>query len=101
MQRVTKDEVFFENIPFYGSNIVPKGSSGLGGEIYFNVSDIDFFGGDVNSTAINAGKEVFSLNVYRFDKSNLLEYLPIFVESQDFSRFCSRVKSTVRRGRRK
>lgn len=23
-----------------------KGSSGLGGEIYFNASEIDFFGGD-------------------------------------------------------
>ena len=78
MQRITNDEIFFENIPFYGSNIVPKGSSGLGGEIYFNVSEIDFFGGDVNVTTINAGKEVYSLNalnVYRFDKDNLLEYL--------------------------
>lgn len=78
MQRITKDELFFENIPFYGSNIVPKGSSGLGGEIYFNISEIDFFDGDVNVTRIIAGKEVFSLNtsnVYRFDKDNLLEYL--------------------------
>ena len=27
-----------ENIPLYGSNIVPKGSSGLGGEIYFRIN---------------------------------------------------------------
>lgn len=39
MQRINNDEVFFENIPFYGSNIVPKDSSGLGGEIYFNISE--------------------------------------------------------------
>lgn len=78
MQRINNDEVFFENIPFYGSNIVPKGSSGLGGEIYFNISEIDFFGGDVNVTKKDAGKEVYSLstsNLYRFDKDNLLEYL--------------------------
>lgn len=78
MQRINNDEIFFENIPLYGSNIVTKGSSGLGGEIYFNISDIDFFGGNVNSTATIAGKEVYSLNksnVYRFDKSNLLEYM--------------------------
>ena len=48
MQRINDDEIFFENIPLYGSNIVTKGSSGLGGEIYFNISDIDFFGGNVN-----------------------------------------------------
>lgn len=78
MQRIRNDEIFFENIPFYGSNIVPKGSSGLGGEIYFNVSDIDFFGGNVGLTTKIAGKDVYSLNtsnVYRFDKDNLLEYL--------------------------
>ena len=49
MQRINDDEIFFENIPLYGSNIVTKGSRGLGGEIYFNISDIDFFGGNVNS----------------------------------------------------
>lgn len=78
MQRINDDEIFFENIPLYGSNIVTKGSSGLGGEIYFNISDIDFFGGNVNSTETIAGKEVYSLNksnVYRFDKRNLLEYM--------------------------
>ena len=78
MQRINDDEIFFENIPLYGSNIVAKGSSGLGGEIYFNISDIDFFGGNVNSTATVSGKEVYSLkksNVYRFDKTNLLEYM--------------------------
>lgn len=47
MQRINDDEIFFENIPLYGSNIVTKGSRGLGGEIYFNISDIDFFGGNV------------------------------------------------------
>ena len=56
MQRINDDEIFFENIPLYGSNIVTKGSSGLGGEIYFNISDIDFFGGNVNSTETIAGK---------------------------------------------
>ena len=78
MQRINDDEIFFENIPLYGSNIVTKGSSGLGGEIYFNISDIDFFGGNVNSIETIAGKEVYSLNksnVYRFDKRNLLEYM--------------------------
>lgn len=78
MQKINDDEMFFENIPLYGSNIVAKGSSGLGGEIYFNISDIDFFGGNVNSTKIVNGKEVYSLNksnVYRFDKKNLLEYM--------------------------
>ena len=78
MQRINDDEIFFENIPLYGSNIVTKGSRGLGGEIYFNISDIDFFGGNVNSTKTIAGKEVYSLNksnVYRFDKRNLLEYM--------------------------
>lgn len=78
MQRMTNDEIFFENIPFYGSNIVAKESSGLGGEIYFNINEINFFGGNLGSTEINAGKEVYSLNksnVYRFDKRNLLEYM--------------------------
>ncbi len=28
MQRINDDEIFFENIPLYGSNIVTKGSSG-------------------------------------------------------------------------
>ena len=41
MQRINDDEVFFENIPLYGSNIVSKGSSGLGGEIYFNIVSAD------------------------------------------------------------
>ena len=78
MQRVNNNEIFFENIPLYGSNIVTKGSSGLGGEIYFNISDIDFFGGNVNATEKIAGKEVYSLNksnIYRFDKNNLIEYI--------------------------
>lgn len=78
MQRINDDEIFFENIPLYGSNIVTKGSRGLGGEIYFNISDIDFFGGNVNSTETIAGKEVYSLNksnVYKFNKRNLLEYM--------------------------
>lgn len=78
MRKINDNEIFFENIPLYGSNIVEKGSKGLGGEIYFNISDIDFFGGNVNSTEDVNGKEVYSLNqsnVYRFDKKNLLEYM--------------------------
>lgn len=78
MQKINDDEIIFENIPLYGSNIVAKGSSGLGGEIYFNISDIGFFGGNVNSTEIINRKEVYSLsesNVYKFDKENLLEYM--------------------------
>ena len=78
MIRISNDEVYFENIPFYGSNIVTKSSNGLGGEIFFNPADIDFFGGDINATSITAGKEVYNLpatNIYRFDKDNLLEYL--------------------------
>lgn len=62
MQRINKDEIFLENIPLYGSNIVTKSLSGLGGEIYFNISDIDFFGGNVNLTATIVGKEVYSLS---------------------------------------
>lgn len=78
MRKINDNEMFFDNIPLYGSNIVAKGSSGLGGEIYFNISDIDFFGGNTNLTEIINGKEVYSLNksnVYRFDKQNLLEYM--------------------------
>ena len=43
MKRITSDEVYFDNIPYYGSNIVIKNSGGLGGEIYFNLDEIDFF----------------------------------------------------------
>ncbi len=78
MFRVTGDEVYFENIPFYGSNIVLKNSGGLGGEIYFQPDEIDFFGGNGNAISNNAGKAVYTLpatNIYRFEKSNLLEYL--------------------------
>lgn len=84
MRKINDNEMFFDNIPLYGSNIVAKGSSGLGGEIYFNISDIDFFGGNTNLTEIINGKEVYSLNksnVYRFDKQNLLEYMDSIMES--------------------
>ena len=78
MKRITSDEVYFDNIPYYGSNIVLKTSGGLGGEIYFNLDEIDFFGGNINATTLMAGKAVYSLNtsnVYKFDRKNLLEYL--------------------------
>lgn len=108
MQRIRNDdgddEIFFENIPLYGSNIVTKGSSGLGGEIYFNISEIDFFGGEANLTAEIDGKEVYlldKLNVYRFDKRNLLEYmdsikeefvLNLFYNYREFTRKSDRWK---------
>lgn len=78
MQRINDDGIFFENISLYGSNIVTNGSSGLGEKIYYNISDIDFFRGNVNSTETIVGKELYSLNksnVYKFDKKNLLEYM--------------------------
>lgn len=32
MQRINDDEIFFENIPLYGSNIVTKGQVDLEGK---------------------------------------------------------------------
>lgn len=79
MQRINLNEIFIENIPAYGSNIIDKKTGGLGGEIFFNLGEIDFFDGDENDIEIDeTGKSVIVLNtsnIYTFDRDNILDYL--------------------------
>ena len=73
----------FSNLPAYGSRIIEKESGGIGGEIFFNEDDKEFFNitGKIiheqgkNSNSSKQLYELHPLNEYLFDFENLFSYL--------------------------